>query len=119
MSQGVPNGGEQYPAGEQYAPYPAEQQSPSRVSIPTILASAGVAAVVSALIVTIGVVGLVISNNNDSNNSSAQTPTVVNLGATQNDGAHNGAAPAPAAGSAAPGTGTSAAQSVAPAPAVE
>lgn len=120
MSQGIPNGGEQYPAGEQeYAPYPAEQKSPPKVSIPTILASAGVAAVVSALIVTIGVVGLVISNNNYSNNSSARTPAVVNLGAAQKDGAQLGGTTAPAAGTAAPQPGAPAPQPVAPAPPVE
>lgn len=56
----------------------------SSVNLPTVLASAGVAAVVSAVIVTIGVVGLVISGDIDGEPSaSAQTPTVVNLGAAQ------------------------------------
>lgn len=119
MSQGLSHGDEQYPAGDPYAQYPAEQLSggqkaASKVSIPTILASAGVAAVVSALIVTIGVVGLVISNDNN-NNSSMQQPTVVNLGAAQNPGAQSGTAPV--AGNAAPQAGTTTPPAAAPAPA--
>ncbi|WP_076479853.1 hypothetical protein [Williamsia sterculiae] len=56
----------------------------STVNIPTIVASAGVAAVVSALIVTIGVVGLMISNGSAGRSAAvAETPTVVNLGAAQ------------------------------------
>lgn len=51
------------------------------VSIPTVLASAGVAAIISAIVVTIGVVGIVVSERNDS--ASAAQPTVVNLGAAQ------------------------------------
>ncbi|WP_018180246.1 hypothetical protein [Jongsikchunia kroppenstedtii] len=109
MTQGDSYGGDQSyaDADQQYAgePYPpAEQPEPqngSKVSVPTILASAGVAAIISALIVTIGVVGLVIADNNrNDNNASSQTPTVVNLGAaaqTAAAGAPQQAAGAPAA----------------------
>ena len=51
------------------------------VSIPTVLASAGVADINSAIVVTIGVVGIVVSERNDS--ATAAQPTVVNLGAAQ------------------------------------
>ncbi|MDL9946659.1 hypothetical protein QSJ19_13885 [Gordonia sp. ABSL11-1] len=55
--------------------------SASGVSIATILASAGVAAIVSALIVSIGVVGILVADQRAGEASGAQTPTVVNLGA--------------------------------------
>ena len=51
------------------------------VSVPTVLASAGIAAIISAIVVTIGVVGIVVSERNDS--ATAAQPTVVNLGAAQ------------------------------------
>ncbi|MFT4394125.1 hypothetical protein ACLTEW_04240 [Gordonia lacunae] len=60
------------------------------VSIPTVLASAGVAAIISAIVVTIGVVGIVVSERNDS--ASAAQPTVVNLGAAQTALPHQGIA---------------------------
>ncbi|MEO9326484.1 hypothetical protein [Gordonia aurantiaca] len=85
---------------ESHEPDAASEKRSGGISIPTVLASAGVAAVISAIIVTIGVVGLVALD--DDNSSSAQ-PTVVNLGSAQTpqQQALVGAAgqqPAPAAG---------------------
>ncbi|MGV9826953.1 hypothetical protein [Gordonia sp. NPDC003429] len=93
------------------------------VNVSTVLASAGVAALVSVLIVAIGVVGVALGTGNGSGDSaSAQVPTVVNLGAAaqqQTPGAQAPAAQAPgtqAPGAApAPGSGPAAA----PAPAAE
>ncbi|WP_168705183.1 hypothetical protein [Gordonia paraffinivorans] len=99
-----------YQAPEGYVAEPHEPDAASvkrsrGISIPTVLASAGVAAVISAIVVTIGVIGLVALDND--NNSSAQ-PTVVNLGSAQTPqqqalagaaaGQQPAAAPAPAAG---------------------
>ncbi|GAA4665194.1 hypothetical protein [Gordonia humi] len=89
MSQGDSYSDEQPYADEpQPQPQQAAASSGSKVSVPTILASAGVAAVVSALIVTIGVVGLATSDRFGSNNAAAQ-PTVVNLG-SENQAAPGG-----------------------------
>ncbi|WP_188486139.1 hypothetical protein [Williamsia phyllosphaerae] len=76
---------------------PTRATRTTAVNLPTVLASAGVAAVVSAIIVTIGVVGLVISGDigGDDTTAAAQTPTVVNLGAAQSSVAA-GQAPAAA-----------------------
>ncbi|WP_168701732.1 hypothetical protein [Gordonia paraffinivorans] len=97
-----------YQAPEGYVAEPHEPDAASvkrsrGISIPTVLASAGVAAVISAIVVTIGVIGLVALDND--NNSSAQ-PTVVNLGSAQTPqqqalagaaaGQQPAAAPAPA-----------------------
>ncbi|QTI70236.1 hypothetical protein [Gordonia polyisoprenivorans] len=74
----------------------------SSLNWPTVLASAGVAAVISALIVTIGVVGLLVVDNRNGLQNTAAQPTVVNLGGAQN--AQAPAAPGAAAPSAqAPG----------------
>ncbi|MDR2279964.1 MAG: hypothetical protein LBE07_03805 [Gordonia sp. (in: high G+C Gram-positive bacteria)] len=76
-------------------PTMTEQREPgSRLNVATVLASAGVAAIVSALIVTIGVVGLATSDRFAGSNPQA-TPTVVNLGAAQTPGVQG---PVPAAG---------------------
>lgn len=77
----------------------------SSISIPTVLASAGLAAIVSAIVVTIGVVGVELRH--DDNVQSAAQPTVVNLGSQtsqqQSPGAPAQAAqPAPASESVAP-----------------
>ncbi|MBY4575744.1 hypothetical protein ACN94_19535 [Gordonia paraffinivorans] len=103
-----------YQAPEGYVAEPHEPDAASEkrsggISIPTVLASAGVAAVISAIVVTIGVIGLVALDND--NNSSAQ-PTVVNLGSAQTPqqqalvgaaaGQQPAAAPAPAAAAPAP-----------------
>ncbi|MGV9860736.1 hypothetical protein ACWDTD_19075 [Gordonia sp. NPDC003425] len=93
------------------------------VNVSTVLASAGVAALVSVLIVAIGVAGVALGTGNGSGDSaSAQVPTVVNLGAAaqqQTPGAQAPAAQAPGTqtpGAApAPGSGPAAA----PAPAAE
>lgn len=92
----------------------------SGVNVPTVLASAGVAAVVSSLVVTIGVVGVMLSGNGGESSTAAQ-PTVVNLGSAAGAAsapaaaapAHTAAAPAPAAAPAA-----AAPAAAAPAPAV-
>ncbi|MEP9391829.1 hypothetical protein ABLE94_06140 [Gordonia sp. VNK1] len=87
------------------------------VSWPTVLASAGVAAIISALIVTIGVVGLLIADGDNGGSNTAAQPTVVNLGGAANTQAL-GAAPAgssPAAGQA-PAGQTPAGQAPAAAP---
>ncbi len=76
-------------------PTVTEQREPgSRLNVATVLASAGVAAVVSALIVTIGVVGLATSDR-FAGSSPQATPTVVNLGAAQTPGVQG---PVPVAG---------------------
>ncbi|AFR47162.1 hypothetical protein [Gordonia sp. KTR9] len=74
--------GVDYQSGVDYSEPAAESSRRSGgVSIPTVLASAGVAAIISAIVVTIGVVGIVVSERGDS--TSAAQPTVVNLGAAQ------------------------------------
>ncbi|KQS00282.1 hypothetical protein ASG12_04960 [Williamsia sp. Leaf354] len=83
MTQGDPYSADSHGTEHHDAATPSSKRT-SSVNLPTVLASAGVAAVVSAVIVTIGVVGLVISGDIDGEPSaSAQTPTVVNLGAAQ------------------------------------
>lgn len=95
-----------YPGDEPYGDYPTgpiggessdqpKGKSPARVSIPTVLASAGVAAVVSALIMSIGLVGVLLSNAQSTNAS--EQPTVVNLGAAAQE--QQAQAPAAAPGS--------------------
>ena len=58
----------------------AKRGKGSGVNVATVLMSAGIAAVISAVIVTIGVVGMLVGNNGSE--TTAQ-PTVVNLGAAQ------------------------------------
>lgn len=53
------------------------------VSWPTVMVAGGVAAIVSALIVTIGVVGLLLSDIGHDTSASSAQPTVVNLGSAQ------------------------------------
>ncbi|MFT4125885.1 MAG: hypothetical protein QM662_06605 [Gordonia sp. (in: high G+C Gram-positive bacteria)] len=80
------------PAEDAPAPPAGPGESRSSVSWPTVLASAGIAAVISALIVTVGVVGLwVIDQDRDGLRNTAAQPTVVNLGGAQ--GAPNGQVP--------------------------
>ncbi|ATD69319.1 MULTISPECIES: hypothetical protein [Gordonia] len=67
--------------GDTHEPEAGSEKRSGGVSIPTVLASAGVAAVISAIVVTIGVVGIVVSERNDT--ASAAQPTVVNLGSAQ------------------------------------
>lgn len=97
-----------------------ESVQKSGVNVPTVLASAGVAAVVSSLVVTIGVVGMMLSGNGDDNATAAQ-PTVVNLGSAAAGSAAPAQAAAPAAAAAAPTTSAAAAAAApaaaAPAPA--
>ncbi|TYQ09790.1 UNVERIFIED_ORG: hypothetical protein L601_003100000360 [Gordonia westfalica J30] len=66
---------------ETHEPETGPEKRSGGINIPTVLASAGVAAVISAIIVTIGVVGLMVGDRNDSAN--AAQPTVVNLGSAQ------------------------------------
>ncbi|MFE0751883.1 hypothetical protein [Gordonia sp. NPDC058843] len=74
--------GVDYQSGVDYRePDAGSSRRSGGVSIPTVLASAGVAAIISAIVVTIGVVGIVVSERNDS--ATAAQPTVVNLGAAQ------------------------------------
>ncbi|MBD0863344.1 hypothetical protein IA539_19410 [Gordonia sp. zg691] len=68
--------------GDTHEPDAGSEKRSRGINIPTVLASAGVAAVISALIVTIGVVGLAVSERNDS--STSPQPTVMNLGAAAN-----------------------------------
>ncbi|WP_132993160.1 hypothetical protein [Gordonia zhaorongruii] len=114
MSQGDSYGSEQSYADEQYGGYEPEpissreqrqaepQDNSSTVNVPTILASAGIAAVVSALIVTIGVVGMATSDKLGGTTAASATPTVVNLGA-EHAGLGNGAAAAGASTASASG----------------
>lgn len=53
------------------------------VSWPTVLVAGGVSAIISALIVTIGVVGLLLSDIGRGTSASSAQPTVVNLGSAQ------------------------------------
>ncbi|MED5802295.1 hypothetical protein VX037_14770 [Gordonia sp. Z-3] len=53
------------------------------VSWPTVLVAGGVSAIISALIVTIGVVGLLLSDIGQGTSASSAQPTVVNLGSAQ------------------------------------
>ncbi|GAB85671.1 hypothetical protein GORBP_064_00570, partial [Gordonia rubripertincta NBRC 101908] len=66
---------------ETHEPAAGSEKRSGGINIPTVLASAGVAAVISAIIVTIGVVGLMVGDRKDSAN--AAQPTVVNLGSAQ------------------------------------
>lgn len=106
MSQGDLYGEQPY-ADDQYAAQsaeaPAAEGSGSKVSVPTILASAGVAAIISALIVTIGVVGLATSDKFGNDTAAAQ-PTVVNLGSAQGTTTPNGVTGQQNAGDPANGT---------------
>ncbi|MGV9860135.1 hypothetical protein ACWDTD_15985 [Gordonia sp. NPDC003425] len=101
-----------YPAQE-----PTEAPKPKAgINVPTVLASAGIAAVISALIVTIGVVGLMVADR-DRTAAAAATPTVMNLGAAQNVPNQQQATPGAAAqpnapAAAAPGTQAPAAEQV-------
>lgn len=65
------------------------------LDVPTILASAGISAIVSALLVAIGVVGIVVVYGNRGDMTTAAQPTVVNL--SPQAATAPGAAPAPAA----------------------
>ncbi|WP_439031455.1 hypothetical protein [Gordonia terrae] len=67
--------------GDHHEPDTGSSRRSGGISIPTVLASAGVAAIISAIVVTIGVVGIVVSERDDSAN--AAQPTVVNLGSAQ------------------------------------
>ncbi len=64
----------------------AEQSSaPDRGGVhwPTVMMAGGVAAIISSVIVTIGVVGLLLSDLGDRNTAASAQPTVVNLGSAQ------------------------------------
>ncbi|ROZ99342.1 hypothetical protein [Gordonia sp. OPL2] len=109
------------PAGDERAP-----RNGDGVNWPTVLMAGGISAIISALVVTIGVVGLLLSDIGRDNNAASNSaqPTVVNLGSAQSQGPQAsapGAAPratapgAPAAGAPAvgepagpPGEGSSA-----------
>ena len=93
---------DEQPYADEPAPASTKAGGGSKINVPTILASAGVAAVVSALVVTIGVVGLATSDRFGSNNAEPQ-PTVVNLGNAATPGAPT-APTAPPNGAAAPTT---------------
>ncbi|MFW0783147.1 hypothetical protein AAFP35_01380 [Gordonia sp. CPCC 206044] len=82
----------------------------SGVNWPTVLVSGGVAAIISAVIVTIGVVGLLVSElgDRDAAASAQQQPTVVNLGSAQS-AAPSAAAPGAGAAPGAPGAPAAAA----------
>lgn len=90
MSQGDPHGGERPYPDEHDAQRRPAGKSGSTVNVPTVLASAGVAAVISALIVTIGVVGLATTDR--LGNSSAAQPTIVDLGSGRGAPAPGGVA---------------------------
>ena len=94
------------------------EKSNSSVNVPTVFVAAGVSAVISALIVSIGVVGVLFAVDTDTSASNSAEPTVVNLGAAANPQGtvQAGATAQPtAAAPAAPAPTTAAA---APAPAV-
>lgn len=60
------------------------EKSNSSVNVPTVFVAAGVSAVISALIVSIGVVGVLFAVDTDNSASNSAEPTVVNLGAAAN-----------------------------------
>ncbi|MGC4933375.1 hypothetical protein ACLQ3C_06800 [Gordonia sp. DT30] len=82
-------------AGNDAAADQSGEAAGSSLNWPTVLASAGIAAVTSALIVTIGVVGLLVADNRGGLQSTAAQPTVVNLGAPSPQAAAAAAAPGP------------------------
>ena len=95
----------------------------SKINVPTVLASAGIAAVISSLVVAIAAVGFLLDGNGSPTVSAAQ-PTVVNLGAaaqTQAAGAQAAQPGQAAAPTQAPAAGQTAAaapaEPAAPAPA--
>ena len=74
-----------YAAEPEYAAEPAAEPAAASgggVNWPTVLASAGLAGLVSAIVLAIGLVGLVLVDDKN-NNGTAATPTVVNLGSNQ------------------------------------
>ncbi|MFT4086350.1 MAG: hypothetical protein QM658_04215 [Gordonia sp. (in: high G+C Gram-positive bacteria)] len=75
-----------------------DEDPDSRRSInwPTVIVAAGLAGLVSAIVLAIGMVGVMVADSAARNNSTA-TPTVVNLGAQQNPAATTAAPAAPAA----------------------
>ncbi|AZG46279.1 hypothetical protein [Gordonia insulae] len=84
------------------------------VNWPTVLMAGGISAIISALVVTIGVVGLLLSDIGRDNNASSNTqPTVVNLGSAQSEVPQAGA---PQAAPRATAPGAPAAAAPAPAP---
>ncbi len=88
--------------------------------MPTVFVAAGVSAIISALIVSIGVVGVLFAVDSDNSSATAAQPTVVNLGSAANQQgtapvAGNAQTTAPAAPAPAP---TTQAPAAAPAPAV-
>lgn len=60
------------------------EKSNSSVNVPTVFVAAGVSAVISGLIVSIGVVGIMFAVDTDNSASNSAEPTVVNLGAAAN-----------------------------------
>ena len=52
--------------------------------MPTVFVAAGVSAIISALIVSIGVVGVLFAVDSDNSGATAAQPTVVNLGSAAN-----------------------------------
>lgn len=89
----------------------APEQTPSKGGInwPTVMMASGISAVVSAIVLAIGLVGLLLTDVGGSNNAAQQTPTVVNLGA-----ANQPLAQAPAAAAPAPAAETPSADAPAP-----
>ncbi|MBA4023333.1 MAG: hypothetical protein C0482_13305 [Gordonia sp.] len=92
----------------------------SGVNMPTVFVAAGVSAIISALIVSIGVVGVLFAVDSDNSGATAAQPTVVNLGSAANPqgtapvaGNAQATSPAPAAP-----TTTTQAPAAAPAPVV-
>jgi hypothetical protein len=92
-------------------------KSSSGVNVPTVFVAAGVSAIISALIVSIGVVGVLFAVDTDNSNSSAAQPTVVNLGSAGNPQQQAPVAGTAQATSAAPAGSPAPAAPAAPAPA--
>jgi hypothetical protein len=86
--------------------------------MPTVFVAAGVSAVISALIVSIGVVGVLFAVDSDDSSSSAALPTVVNLGAAANQQGTTPAAAQPTTAAPAPAAPAPTTTAAAPAPAV-
>ncbi|AUH67875.1 MULTISPECIES: hypothetical protein [Gordonia] len=80
-------------------PAPAAEESGTSINWPTVMMAAGISAVVSAIVLSIGLVGLMLSDVGGNRAAAQEAPaTVVNLGAQQTQ-PH---AAAPASDSAAP-----------------
>ena len=82
------------PVAHEPAPVAHDEPGDGGVSWPTVMAAAGISAVVAAIVLAIGLVGLLLTDVGGNNAAAQQTPTVVNLGAANQQYAAAPAAPA-------------------------